>query len=261
MKRSSPKTASAVFFTAFTITALLTASPAIAGNPGVRPAPADDTADLVSFVNSRFALRAEAVRYADPASGIGFTLDRTGVDILMKFDGSDEVVALSSTSGHGGAEFLKNDAGRVLLKVTERGNVIVYLPGDDGGAGVVPSGPAEVLSLPVAPEDMTPFIAAQVSELQAISGQSANVSIDSSLTDYEMWSAEALRVTVMGLVAAEYRKPTGVKTLILTFADAPGLRFDDQGELTVSVAPHRGYAGRPSSELVARTMTLANRRY
>lgn len=67
-----------------------------------------------------------------------FTLDRSNRNIvLLKFDNSDEVWALNPISGPRGDEFLRNDIGVVMVRITSLGGVTLYTKKDSGGMPAV----------------------------------------------------------------------------------------------------------------------------
>ncbi|MBN8649679.1 MAG: DUF4908 domain-containing protein, partial [Caulobacterales bacterium] len=60
-------------------------------------------------------------------NGNGFIIDRTNRnEILLKFDNSDEVWKLNSVFGSRGDEFLLNDVGETIVRITSLGGVTYY---------------------------------------------------------------------------------------------------------------------------------------
>ena len=76
-----------------------------------------------------------------------FTLERRGRQTLFKFADDREVWSLESVPGPRGDEFLKNDTGRLFVRLTDLGGAILFDAAHPDGLPVDPiaSGPAITL--------------------------------------------------------------------------------------------------------------------
>lgn len=210
-------------------------------------------ADLVSLLNAQVAPRHPSAHYSDAGTGRGFTLDRTGPQPLLKYDDSDEVYALSVSNAPRGDEFLKNDVGRIVLKVTELGNVILFMPGDKHGSPAGLDGQTEPLSLPTGSAgDAEQGRSSPAQAESAVAG--VMITIEDELAQYDNWAQDALGNAMRGVRRAGVKISAPLAEIRLSFEKAPSARYAD-GVLDIGVAPHQGYAGRPSSEAVARAMS------
>ncbi len=99
------------------------------GGPASAPAPS------LSFSSNRSAAAPPAAKYEDSVSQRSFVLDRSGDETLMKFDDSPEVYALRATTAQRGDDFLRNDAGELMLRVTEAGQRHRLCRRQDGRSG------------------------------------------------------------------------------------------------------------------------------
>ncbi len=209
-------------------------------------------APALSFSSSRASLSAGSQKYEDTASQRSFVLDRSGDSALMKFDDSPEVYVLRSTTAQRGDAFLRSDAGELVLRVTELGNVISYL-GDKDGAPADVAGDAAPLDAPSLSSSLTEQVKEAAGRLGATAGHDVTIFGAGGFTDQEGWAADALMVTVFGVERAEAARAGSVQKLRavrLVRGKAPSVAFSD-GELVMGVNPQAGYAGRPSSEAVA----------
>lgn len=71
---------------------------------------------------------AQAVEQAQfqTVDGRAFRLTRVNGGALIVFDDTGEILELTEGYGRGGDVILRNDAGRVVLRLTSRGNAILY---------------------------------------------------------------------------------------------------------------------------------------
>lgn len=192
------------------------------------------------------------VMYEDTATRRRFVLDRSGAEPLLKFDDDPEVFALRSTTAQRGDDFLRSDAGRLVLRVTELGNVIAFF-GDSNGAPAATTGSAAPLDRPPLATSLSDKVKAASRDLGTLAGHEVTVFGAGEFAGAEAWAADALLVAVLGVERAkglEAGSGDKLRALRLTRAAAPAADFKD-GELVLSVNPAEGYAGRPSSEAIA----------
>lgn len=106
-----------------------------AAQPSGDPAP-DPLGDeaLKALFGDRDAAQPLLVTYTTAGDGRRFTLDRSQPDfVLLKFDNAVEVWALRSSFGVRGDEFLRNDVGATMLRITALGGATLYADGDTAG--------------------------------------------------------------------------------------------------------------------------------
>ena len=78
--------------------------------------------------------------------GESFILDESGGNPLIRFDGDDEVFALTATPGPKGDVVFKNDIGQPVLKSTRWGGMILFSDNRPMGDPVAATGKAEAFS-------------------------------------------------------------------------------------------------------------------
>lgn len=192
-----------------------------------------------------------AQKFQTPDGAMRFTLDRSGQTPLMRVEGRSEVMALRSSPGPRGDEYLKTDTGRVVLKVSSMGGVTVYSGASDKGAPVSAAGAASRLPMPSAPVG---GLTAKLSEIERGTGRLVGrpVSFDApsgaSLTSSAAVGlvADAAERAAEGLAAT---KPKSVQRVIIQFGARPEARLEKDA-LRVTITPQLGYAGRPSADAV-----------
>lgn len=101
--------------------------------------PRDEEGDdaLKALYGDRDAAQPPYVRYAVSAAGGSrqFNLDRSQPgSVLLQFEGDSEVWALRSSFGTRGDEFLRNDVGATMLRITSLGGATLYGDGDTAGS-------------------------------------------------------------------------------------------------------------------------------
>jgi hypothetical protein len=231
------------------------ASAANAQQAAPRSAPAP-TAPL-GFTASRASAPPPAAKYEDSVSQRSFVLDRSGDGPLLKFDDSPEVYALRATSAQRGDDFLRNDAGDLMLRVTEAGNVIAYV-GAKTGAPADIAGVAAPLDAPAMTGSLTQRVKEAAANLGKMAGHDVTIFGTGAFGNDEEWASDALMMTVMGVQRADksaHGAVQGLKSVRLVKSTMPTTTFHD-GELLLGVNPLEGYAGRPSSEAVAKAIAV-----
>lgn len=210
-----------------------------------------DSARLVSMLNSQIAPRTPMSAYVDDTTGRKFFIDRSGPNVLMRYADSEEVYALLVSIGPGGDEYFRNDAGRVVLRIKEqRANGILFKQGDRAGAPIRIAAETSPILPPDIPASLTEGLMQIESDLRDLIGQSVTINVDDALKTDANWALEAAQTAAQGISRAESHISTGLRSLSLQHSEEPRALFDG-AELTIGVAPDRGYAGRVSSEFVA----------
>lgn len=228
--------------------------------PGAAP-PAPAPVLRFSSAATRGLTPPPTAKYEDSVSQRSFVLDRSGAGPLLKFDDSPEVFALRATTAQRGDDFLRNDAGDLMLRVTEAGNVIAYV-GTKTGAPADIAGVAAPLNAPAMTGSLTQRVKDASAALGKIAGHDVTVFGAGAFGSDEEWAADALTMTVLGVQRANglARAATrDLKAVRLVRADAPTATFQG-GELVLGVNPAAGYAGRPSSEVIANAIGVGKAR-
>jgi hypothetical protein len=171
------------------------------------------------------------------------------------------VFALRATTAQRGDNFLRNDAGDLMLRVTEAGNVIAYV-GAKTGAPADIAGVAAPLDAPAMTGSLTQRVKEAAADLGKMAGHDVTIFGTAAFGSDEEWAADALMMTVMGVERADkasHGAVQGLKSVRLVKSATPTTTFHD-GELLLGVNPLEGYAGRPSSEAVAKAIAVEKAR-
>ena len=194
-------------------------------------------------------LASGANRYATPDGAVRFVLDRSGGRAaLVQFEGDPEVHVLRPTMGAGGDEIFQTDNGDVRLRVTSQGGIIVYTRAHRTGAAASEEGSVA----PLTPEELA--FAEMQARFRAIQnrarrsvGQPVMFTVPAQMSPQVAGVVtDAAERAAEGLAEAPM---TNVRRVIIGVGRVPAvaLRGDT---LILQVAPHLGYAGRPSSSAI-----------
>lgn len=180
------------------------------------------------------------------ANGDALTLQRKGDKALLSFDGDPEIWAMTITPGPANSELFKNDAERLFLRLSDRGNLSLYTP----------DYPGEPVELDEASDKITPpevqgddFEMRLSTYLSLRVGQDIKVEIDSPGADALPWMQDAAAIAVKGMVKSKDRVQT-IKRVRIIPANVPDFRLSEDGIFTVYVDPETGFEGRSSSDRV-----------
>ncbi|MEN9855513.1 MAG: hypothetical protein RLZZ157_639 [Pseudomonadota bacterium] len=202
----------------------------------------------------------QAVSFSTDMQNLRFVIDRSASrHVLLQFEGDPEVWALTSHWGPRGDEFLRNDVGDVMVRITSLGGVIVYGPLGSAGGPAARLGKARNLAAPTR----------QIGSLQT--------TVEKALRWFSRFGDHQIRVEAAGGLAPSLvyealqrasdgmsRAPSGMfgqpKVKLIRVERAAGRANVtwQKGVLTIGVVPGAGYAGRPSSAAVL--AALAERR-
>ena len=219
------------------------------------------TSDLT--LNDMFAspnaAAAQAVSFSAGPNNIRFVLDRSQPRVvLLRFEGDPEVWALTSQWGPRGDEFLRNDIGEVIVRITTLGGVTVYGPLGTNGGLAASEGRAKTLSAPVRSEgNLQATLEKALRWFDKFS--SRNIRVEASGALPPALVHEALERAAQGMSRAPRgyfgRAERRVKLIrVQRSFDRPSVRWQS-GVLTIGVVPGAGYAGRPSSAAVLLALT------
>jgi hypothetical protein len=195
-----------------------------------------------------------ATRYATPDGAVRFVFDRSGGRAaLVRFEGDPEVHVLRPMMAAGGGEIYRTEDGNVMLRVTPQGSITVYTRTMRTGAPA-----SEIAHVdPLTPEAIA-FAQMQqrFRELQARArrtvGQTVTFVVPARLSAQAAGVVlDAAERAAEGLAAAPM---TTVSRVTITIGPSPraAVRGD---QLFIQVAPHMGYAGRPSSNAIRNIVT------
>ena len=154
---------------------------------------------------------------------------------------------MESVPGPRGDEFLKNDVGRVFVRLTDLGGVILYDSKNPGGLPVDPVDSAQPINDPS-------FEAGLESNLTIYTsvrlGTPVSIRIEEANEPSSIWLQDAARVVSEGLIRSEKIAREKVEIVQVKLGNVPDITFEKPGTLTVLVNPADGYSGRPSTDRV-----------
>jgi hypothetical protein len=234
----------------------LPCAPAVARS-GQQPEDAGSVA-LRALYGDLDAAQPPFVTYETEAGQRRFSIDRSqpGV-VLFQLTGEDEVWALRSRFGVRDDEFLRNDVGEIVLRITALGGATLYLDGDTVGI------PASVASrgrplLRPAPSGRTlqQVVENAVPELERFAPRrSLRVEAAGGLPPPLV--EDGLRIAAIALSRLPRGwfgvRPRRLRRLRAVAARAAYARFSD-GYLELGLQSGVGYAGRPSSLAIRRAL-------
>ncbi len=198
-----------------------------------------------------------AVARYEMDTGGAFVLDRGGSQPLLRFDDSAEVWALSQSRGARGDILYSNDMGEPVLRATRLGGLTVFTDRRPGGSAAGLMGAAPPLRLPPLGRPVLLYqrlyqdsvrAGKAVRHLVSFEAPDADARSDAVIADAALVVAE----TVVELAARPTSRAAVSRIAKVAFvaAERPAAAFQ-RGLLLISVAPSRGFAGRPSSARVA----------
>ena len=191
-------------------------------------------------------------------TGQSFILDQSSPRTLMRFERSSEVWVLRPQPAPRGDVIFRNDAGDQVLRVTPSGAMTLYTPSAPQGVPVSAEGSAARLLPPtLTAMQLTNFIVHQSGRAGRAVGRLVVVDMEIG-EGSEAIAADALSTSVDAIVrmtrsAGLRESAQAVRRIVITDVGRPRVTFS-RGVLTVVIDPRAGYAGRPSSARVARTI-------
>ena len=209
--------------------------------------------------NARVAGQAQAAtRYEEVTTQRGFVLEQRGREAIVKYEDSPEVMVLEAVPAQRGDVFLRNDAGEVLFRQTEQGNLVSYVDNKNGAPAVM-AGLVAPLSAPAMTASLNEMRENAADTLSRLAGHEVTIFGAAQFANNEQWAAEALNTMVRGVERSNGlagRVASKLSAVRLTSARAASVSFKD-GELVLGINPSEGYLGLPTSEAVAQAMTAA----
>jgi Domain of unknown function (DUF4908) len=204
----------------------------------------------------------QAVSFSTDASNLRFVLDRSQPRVvLLRFEGDGEVWALSSHWGPRGDEFLRNDVGEVMVRITSLGGVTIYGPLGSNGGPASRTGKARTLSAPSRSEaSLQLTVERALGWFSRFGHRSIRVEASGGLAPPLVY--EALQRAAQGMSRAPrgfFGQPQRrVKLVRVERANGRTSATWERGILTIGVVPGAGYAGRPSSSAVLAALVRDN---
>lgn len=190
-------------------------------------------------------------------SGEGFILDRSGRHPLLRFERRDETWVLRPSAAPRGDIIYRNDAGSQVLRVTPSGGMTIYTPRAPGGSPASFSGAGQSLTPPtLGPMLLFRLMAQRSAMVSDVVGRLVQVNLDGDQS--EALCVDALIVTTEAVIRIA-RSPTArqyisdLRSISIVEGPRAGVTYT-RGQLTVTVDPSQGMAGRPSSARVIRAI-------
>jgi hypothetical protein len=189
----------------------------------------------------------------------GFVLDRQAVPAKLRFDGSEEIIALTPVRASGNTTLLEQDDGSALLRLDDRGGVILYTAAAREGEPAFLDQKATPLALPPGSKQAAEAAAERSrQQLRDASGIDLPTAFETGLDEQSPdWAQLADAATVVGVALQELaRTPLGrdavakkIDHVVIRTMPPVGLVLEGK-TLVVMVAQDRPITGRPSSALI-----------
>ena len=196
--------------------------------------------------------------YSTGSGVIGFVLDRMGTPIKLRFDGSDEILALTAEQAPYNSMTLKRDDGIAVLRIYETGRVLVFSDKLSGGsADAYRDQQAEPLVVKKATREQAETEAESLGRRLRDAGAPAlAIALDAPRLspDSAAWSAMADAIAVTGATLDEMLSSpiareviaAKLRRVVIRDADQVDVRLVDDA-LIVEVKAKEAITGRPSS--------------
>ena len=189
---------------------------------------------------------------------IGFVIDRMGTPIKLRFDGSEEILALTAEPAPYNSVTLKRDDGTSVLRIYETGRILAFSDKLSGGsADAYRDQDAEPLAVKKATKEQAETAAELLGrKLRRAGAPAIEISLDApglSVGAAE-WSTMADAVAVTGATLAEMLTSpiareiiaTKLRRVVIRNADHLDVKLADDA-LIVEVEASEPITGRPSS--------------
>jgi len=195
--------------------------------------------------------------YSSGNGMIGFVLDRLGTPIKVRFDGSDEILALTPERAPYDSMTLKRDDGNGVLRIYPNGQVLVFHPKLAGGsARAYRDQDAQPLTVKAATKTQAHADAAALGPKLKRGGVTLTVVLEAPrLGDKaDGWSAMADAVAVAGATLGEMLESTiaretiaeKLRRVVIRDAGRIDIKLEDT-TLVVEIAADQPITGRPST--------------
>ncbi len=216
--------------------------------------------NILPFGDNRGAQAPPVARYVG-SQGQSFVLDRaSGAQALLKFDDDPEVWALDASPGPGGATIYRNDAGTMVLRITKLGGLTLFTAQEPEGMPVSMLGEADTLGMSSSSVVQPSALLQRMIQASARASRAAQhlVAFDAPAVTPQSSAlvSDAVVVTVDALARLSRRseaRPFLSRLDKVSFIVGPRPDVVIAGPvMTVTVTPGKGFAGRPSSDRLAK---------
>lgn len=185
-------------------------------------------------------------------SGSRFVVDRSGRNVLFKFDHSPEIWVLRPAPAPGGDVVYRNDVGDPVLKASRYGGMTLFSQERPMGAPAALAGPAgEFRPAPMSPQSLQQrLLQASVKATQAaghlIAFDAPDVSAASAFLVADTAAVAVGAIARLKRIRGGDRVLPKIKVVRILEGARPGASMRSNA-LEITVAPEQGLAGRPSS--------------
>lgn len=191
-----------------------------------------------------------------------FVLDRSTRTPLLKFEGSQEVWILRPAPGPRGDVIYKDDLGRQMVRASRMGGVTVFTADRPSGLPAALTGQAvSIRPSAVSPEALLGHFVRQAVRVSRAVGRRVPFEAPEVTAETSTLFADAATTTAEALVRYSGQRQGGLAARLRRVRFVAGAQPNvavSGGTLNVTVAPNQGFAGRPSSERIVRTMAAAD---
>ena len=218
----------------------------------------------LSLIASHGVLAAEKgppLRIGHYSSGnglIGLVIDRMGTPVKVRFDGSDEILALTAEPAPYNSITLKRDDGVSVLRIYETGRILIFSNKlSDGSADAYRDQEAEPLVVKKATKEQAETEAESLGrKLRRAGAPALAISLDAPRlsADATEWSAMADAIAITGITLAEMLTSPIARDIIAAKLRRVVIRDADQADvkladdtLIVEIDARAAITGRPSS--------------
>ncbi|WP_187399234.1 DUF4908 domain-containing protein [Bradyrhizobium paxllaeri] len=196
--------------------------------------------------------------YSTGTGLMGFVIDRMGTPIKLRFDGSDEILALTAEQAPYNSITLKRDDGVSVLRIYETGRILVFSDKLSGGsADAYRDQDAEPLVVKKATKEQAETGAESLGRrLRGAGAPALTISLDAPRLsdDSAAWAAMADAIAVTGNTLEEMlTSPIARETIaaklrrvVIRDADQVDVKLADDA-LIVEIKAKEAVTGRPSS--------------
>jgi len=189
---------------------------------------------------------------------IGLVIDRMGTPVKVRFDGSDEILALTAEPAPYNSITLKRDDGVSVLRIYETGRILIFSNKlSDGSADAYRDQEAEPLVVKKTTKEQAETEAESLGrKLRRAGAPALAISLDAPRlsADATEWSAMADAIAVTGITLAEMLTSPIARDIIAAKLRRVVIRDADQADvkladdtLIVEIEARAAITGRPSS--------------
>ncbi len=191
--------------------------------------------------------------------GDRFILDRTRETALLRFSTNPEIWALKPSPGPKGDVVYKNDVGEPVLRSSRWGGLTLFSPDRPTGQPAAVLGRSEPIRVgQISPTSLLQYLARASRRASEALNRLVPFNADVNTPGADYLFADSANVTAVALEQLA-DNPTArselnaVRQVRLTEGRPPSVRVE-QGVLEIKIDYSQGFAGRPSSERISRSI-------